>query len=152
MTTQLADEIEALAKEATPGPWWTTRVEMGGYDCMTDSLDILSNGLAGTHVLTRDLGNGKHNKLFEANAALIVALVNNRAAIVAALRERDALKAEVERLRGALEPFAKGANAFDTITPGGLGRPCPDAATYCEGAEVTVGDFRRARAALGGAG
>ena len=66
--------------------------------------------------------------------------------------ELDALKAEVERLRGALEPFAKGANAFDTITPGGSGRPCPDAATYCEGAEVTVGDFRRARAVLGGGG
>jgi len=66
------------------------------------------------------------------------------ATIVAALRELSALKEEVERLREALEPFAKGANAFDLITPGGLGRPCPDAATYCEGDEVTVGDFRRA--------
>lgn len=148
MTPTLADEIEALAKEATQQPWeWKKHSPKereyfaGDWRLAPGILLVEENG-----------GTPGGDSIDRANAALIVALVNNRAAIVAALREVSALKEEVERLRGALEPFAKGANAFDTITPGGSGRPCPDAATYCEGAEVTVGDFRRARAAFGGGG
>lgn len=83
---------------------------------------------------------------------LVLTMLNNLPAIVAALRERDALKAEVERLRGALEPFA-------AVAERDIGDDEADHDRYRVMSErnaraplLCVGHFRRARAALGGGG
>ncbi len=70
-----------------------------------------------------------------------------------AANEIKRLRAENERLRAALEPFAKSANAFDQLKHfkpeecfvyGGQSRPDGNVGA------ITVGDLRRASAALEG--
>jgi len=114
-TAKLADEIEALAKEATPGPWG---LRVGGN--YADDVWVASDAERpweshmALKLWSRTMGRGDYeigspeHKAAIANAAMIVALVNNAPAIVSALRERDALKEEVERLRNceALAKFA----------------------------------------------
>lgn len=95
-TPALADEIEALAKKATPGP-------LKIYGLRSRSGDLTISAFAETgptrHVayMSWDADAGGRD-----DASLIVALVNSAPTIVSALREVSALKEEVERLRGAV--------------------------------------------------
>lgn len=61
--------------------------------------------------------------------------------------EIDALRAQVAKLREALEPFA-GLAAERFLDPG-LWNDNDGFAVLFDGYDLTVGDFRRARAALG---
>lgn len=83
MTDALADELERLAKEATPGEW-----HLGS---LNDALFLIDRppGYGGTTSLARLLG-----KDADANAALIVALRNNLPAIISALSERERMAQE----------------------------------------------------------
>lgn len=93
-TAKLADEIEALAKKATPGPWSATPLVPGARTALA-----LTGNIA-AHNSAVDLGTiqGGHYTATD-NAALIVALVNNHATIIAALRELDAAHAREAKLR-----------------------------------------------------
>jgi len=116
--TKLADEIEALAAKATPGPW--------EVDSEYDNDALYSSGggcgrgfknffigadVGGKWMTLLDTQNSDHKLVEEEydedgstvwdtigsdNTALIVALRNNLPTILAALRERDALAAEAE--------------------------------------------------------
>ncbi len=60
--------------------------------------------------------------------------------------QRDAALAEIEALREALGPFAANAEMYDSCDQHSKG--CPNNALAGELVDLTVGDFRRARAVL----
>ena len=77
----------------------------------------------------------------------LTAEVRVRQTIVEEARdERDAALADVEKLRAALEPFAKAAYGFDSYNI----RDFEEWFAYSGTGAITVGDLRRARAALSG--
>lgn len=118
MTPTLADEIEALAKEATPGPWVVAgqsyrhavaELDHGPVFIMQDNMDLHSKPPVWPKNICEVSEANKVENFVKrthdeqlSDAALIVALVNNLPTIVSALREVSALKEEVERLRGAV--------------------------------------------------
>lgn len=63
------------------------------------------------------------------------------------LQEQAALRAEVERLKGALEPFAVLADKFDGYIRDGDGISRPWHGGYAVTVLVTVSSLREARAA-----
>ncbi|WP_257556501.1 hypothetical protein [Sphingobium sp. CFD-2] len=62
----------------------------------------------------------------------------------------DALEEEIKRLREALRPFAEEADQVDSCEAHPNGCPAHYSAGWC--ADLTIGDFRRARTALEGRG
>jgi hypothetical protein len=86
---ELADQIEALVKAATPGEWGEDYAQSGqpGTQIALVNYDW-KEAIAGERWISL--------KEAEANAALIVTLRNNAETLIAALREN-------ERLREALE-------------------------------------------------
>lgn len=57
----------------TPSPWRVEFSEMGGYDCMSDALDVKSGDDMG-HVFTKDLGqNPKPERVEQIRADLTLA-------------------------------------------------------------------------------
>lgn len=87
---ELADWIEALAAKSTPGEW-----EPDNNDDRDCAQVILSSRFA---FEIGDIFAGERPGECEANAALIVALVNAVPEITAALRRVEALEAENTRL------------------------------------------------------
>jgi len=79
MTDALADELERLAKEATPGPW-TADVDYHYGPIVTDP--------KGDIVADYTLWEGDRDEA-RTNAALIANLRNNLPAILSALRQRE---------------------------------------------------------------
>ncbi|EQA97252.1 hypothetical protein L286_23285 [Sphingobium sp. HDIP04] len=61
-----------------------------------------------------------------------------------------ALEEEIKRLREALRPFAEEADQVDSCEAHPNGCPAHYSAGWC--ADLTIGDFRRARTALEGRG
>ena len=110
--TTLADELERLGKEATPGEW----------SCVDNSWEFSTiydpNGsvLASVpiHSLTTEETQDQYEPIKEANAALIVALRNNLPTILSALREREEVE-PVELRRGFLD-----AEPTDAMIDAGL--------------------------------
>lgn len=109
MTDTLADKLEALVKAATPGQWKLIHYDAGDcsyYDANGPCPGIFFSEQEDCGIVHWDgfkqqywsAANGNQRQI-EANATLIVELVNNLPAILRALRERDQA---VE----ALEPFA----------------------------------------------
>lgn len=150
-TAKLADEIEGLAKDATPGRWGATPAVpgaqrhfylVGNRDANNCEVDIGS------------IQGGYYS--CAANAALIVALVNNAPTIIAALRELDAAHAREAKLREALEPFAIVGQLFHDTAGDTQWREAP--LFYCGTRDnphshtLTGKAFDLARAAHGGEG
>ena len=97
MMTKLADELEALAKDATPGPW---RHELEGSSTsrIRGADDPNFSRMA---AVIMDRG--------EANAELIIALFNNLPIIITALRQPDAVPGDlVERTYSKNRPPSVG--------------------------------------------
>lgn len=97
MTVDLAEELEALAKGATPGLW--TR-----QDTAADNATLIrsSDGQAFIHCQSYSFRSGPDSRERRANAALIVALRNNLPAILKALRREGELEALVSDADGAM--------------------------------------------------
>ena len=83
--TTLADKIEALAKDATPGPWDFSAKD-GWIFSHPDPLT--------TYVITEMQSSN------DTNAALIVELVNNLPTILRALRDRDQAVEALREIEG----------------------------------------------------
>lgn len=98
---QLADEIEALAKEAFGGDWTVCVEEFGPHKgavyIHAHDVDADEDGLARDY--GRRICDMADNEDDEANAAFIAFCHQHKRAIVSALREASALKEEVEKLR-----------------------------------------------------
>lgn len=118
-TAKLADDIEALAKEEE--------------EARNSYLTAMNSRTKVAYMCAWTSSNAAYRK--------------NTPAIIAALRELEAVKAREAKLREALESFAADAALWDG--PDSL--PLVEAAPGYSDA-LTVGDLRRARAALGGAG
>ncbi len=84
--TTLADKIEALAKDATPGPWEVTPYYYEDGDGPTKRL--IDTGFMDTIAEVR-MGHDDIDGDLDANAELIATLVSNLPTILRALRERD---------------------------------------------------------------
>ena len=111
MTPADVDELEALEKAATVGPWKVSTTQENNLEVRTTSA---GHGYLDVCAITPWLGH------HEQNAALIVALRNAAPALIAAARkryhlwdsivkrahERDALVAEVDRLRTVIDETA----------------------------------------------
>ena len=138
MTTTLADTLSAIEEKASPGDWRVTTcldywIEHSRTPTKADE------GFKGVgHFGDVSWPNADKRQVeWEANAALIVALRNNLPEILAALREREAMRA-------ALEKIANG--------PVGTLDPIGDGGTYCLTGNEWL-DFRNiARQALSGGG
>ena len=91
-TAKLADDIEALGKLAN-----RLGLETDPSQYVKDSniRDLICGGVTIAEFVHKD------------TAALIVALVNNHATIIAALRELDAVKAREAKLREAMKSALK---------------------------------------------
>lgn len=87
-------QIEALLAKATSGPWIASKADMfGDHDIQSkDGVETDSDHSAIAAVVS----NLRHPEVVAANAALIVALRNNAEALLAAVKERDALRSAVE--------------------------------------------------------
>ena len=90
------DELERLARAATPGPWIRSgcRRKMGDEDCIMVGPD-------GFLMAALPIGQPRDHAGAFNDAAFIAAA--NPATILALLSERAELLATVERMRGALE-------------------------------------------------
>jgi hypothetical protein len=109
----MIEELKALAEKATPGPWKNDHDEYAGhYNISTNSPATGAESIAQVHyVANKPGGRG------EADAALIVALVNNIPAILSALEAVPVMKEagqfllarldELEWLDGQLEDTAR---------------------------------------------
>lgn len=155
-TAKLADEIEALAKDAFGGDWTVCVEEFGPHKgavyIHAHDVDADGDGLA------RDYGKRicdmADNEDDEANAAFIAYCHQHKRAIISALRELEAVKAREVELRAALKPFAKSAERdWDDDAPDDTEVWCSQGLGYSPTKSwFTVGELRRARAALGGEG
>lgn len=136
-------ELRAAAEKATPGPW--VLIPARPYDGDDPALEGAYEACAGIEgadgnpvcVFGDSSGSGT---MFENES-------DHRFIALASERQRgDALAREVERLRGALEPFA---GYLDTARYDldNKGNPLPDDEGMGR-VYLTVGDFRRARATL----
>jgi len=96
MTPEQIAELEALAEKATPGPWMSN--ERGAYSDFGGESNVIAS--ADPDDLRRIAA--VHN---EVNATLIVALVNNLPAILAALKAQQPREDVVERVATVLAPF-----------------------------------------------
>lgn len=109
MTRQ--DELRKMVAEATPGPWrWSNSYEtMDGRDTWS-----LLGDKHGYGILSCDGEPNSPQALKDLqNAALIAQAPTLATDLAAALDEVEALRAEVARLREALEPFAEAAEEAD---------------------------------------
>lgn len=107
------DELERMLAEATPGPWKTEHQRAESVDKLANAMAVsIRKGGSDWHWLETQpysgtwpaaTGNGPTS---EANARLIAALRNAAPELIAATRERDALRQRVSDLR-----FALGDNA-----------------------------------------
>ena len=124
------ERLHELAKAATPGPWadgppaWFR----GRQNPEDGKRPIQRPGHPGTFA----------NIYGKENAAFIAAA--NPATILALLSERAELLAAVERVQGALKPFAACADTYADYTP--------DEAFTDSTDGLTIGECRQARAAL----
>lgn len=136
-------ELAALDAKATPGPWFAE----GRLPGKTEHAVFAQDGIACVALCQPGClpASGREDAV-AANARLIVTLRNAVPESLAALAERDTLRAEVERLRGAIqrcleELYAPPADCSCHLSP-----PCSDCVEYAgirEAEEV-------ARAALNG--
>jgi len=103
----MREELEKLIAEATPGPWGVWRERINGPEGAIRELtdQVRHTSPVGDELVMIDAG-GKCPAITgcgptsDANADLIVFLVNNAPAILEALTERASMAAEIERLRG----------------------------------------------------
>jgi hypothetical protein len=137
------EELEQLAKAATPGDFDSAdHTSSGSYECPCCSGDGQVEGKTLTNfdgyaMGVQFFGIGNEFANYEAFARAA-----NPATILALLSERAELLAAVERMRGALEPFALAADNMDGDEPDSLfiyDSP--------ESAMIDYADLRRARAA-----
>ena len=144
MTIDL-DVLERVWRDATSGVWRRDENSVWGA-CDPDDTTSYGMGLAVLDCRSSKPSWSTVPMDYEqsvANAELVVAAVNALPDLIAAARERDALRA-------ALKPFAK----FGDVLPwmGGnypISGPCYSIAAGEAGeAEITVEDFDRARQAL----
>jgi hypothetical protein len=127
-TNALADQLEALAAKATPGPWEADTIgNEGEYGSGPDThsgfkspvmldpsgkalFDAVNGDLIEVHEEYDEDGCYAWDEPGRCNFALIAALRNNLPAIIAALRAEQALAerdAEIVRLRELLEWYAE---------------------------------------------
>lgn len=144
------DELDAIHARTTPGVWATTEDPIGGKGhhtmvCLPRASGLYNTWIAECHSNWRDAIRGEHRiSWLEAtrNATLITALHNAYPAMSAELREA---RAEIGRLREALEPFDDALGEDDefsdeTKVTAQWGRHTDYS--------LRLGDFRRARQAL----
>lgn len=141
-TAKLADEIEALAKDATPTPWFQWPTKDGGRVCASFPVE----GEEPLSIADFDMDQRlDYDTTSCANAALVSRLSQSLPTIIAALRELDAVKAR-EATDEEIEKAAARMHAH--LNPDGAPWPIfteldPQMAHRVRGL---------ARAALGGAG
>ena len=138
MTPEQLAEIRARLDAATPGPW------DHAHRRQPDNMYITQVFCVGSAVPIADMKwvprpaiNGVIGTYREANAALIAHAPSDLRAL---LDEVDRLTAERDRLAEALRPFAALAGVYDP--------PDGDDGSVCWADLPTIGDLRRARAAL----
>lgn len=155
--TALADKLDELAMKATPGEWRTKNLEPRtlGVDWIDGAEDQSGNHWSsiasfGTLSFIKDrIPTHAPDGMTGANAALVVALRNALPQITTALRE-------AARLREALEPFAAEAATYDADDDTDTDKLVSDQKMLIiesidgtlSDSLISVGDFRRARAAL----
>lgn len=128
------ETIEKAMEGVTPGPWQT--VQTGHGSRVKPDIAWCGHTSSQSHAET------------EANAAYIAAC--NPVAmceVLALARQAEALQRENAELREALEPFAAIA---DQLPIRSVGVPDHRSVWGYDGVELSYGDFRRARALLGG--
>lgn len=93
MTPDQLTEIEKLLAQATPGPWR----HMAGVKWSWIDAPGVGRWVADTHVPDNSK---RYPAQEEANAALIVALVNAAPALLSAAREGEKMRVALERIDG----------------------------------------------------
>lgn len=145
--TPVLDELERLEKSATPGPW-----SYDTYNTLQDQqhreiMYIPDHPDGDTFEPQQSEERGAWYKESEANIRLVEDLRNAAPALIAAARQ-------TERLRVALEPFARYAAVLELLAgedrsiDSTNGWSNVDPVLGARGQVVTLGDFRRAAAAL----
>jgi hypothetical protein len=144
-------ELRALAEKATKGPWRQHLVDdtvIIDYDGNTIAETFPEGGVDDKIDYDTDTEQREHNAAFIAAA---------RDALPAALDEIERLRAENEKLREALKPFARLRRVFGGKEPDDI-PSIPDSHGYVVlwamdqsgRCDLTLGQFRRARRALEG--
>lgn len=146
LTPEQAAELRRLLEKATPGPLFGQWV---GYqhDARCVAWPVSVDAACCLPPVFEDDG---CTAIFRsaADAVAYAALHNAAPALLAAVDERDALRARIAELEAALKPFAERGGA--TFTVGDYHNPdnAPDTQIFGTELFLTVGDLRRARAAL----
>lgn len=94
---QAIEDLKALLDGATPGPWFRSE-DREGRDIIAGPVVVATVGNMGCNSAYPETERRPHIRTAQANAALIVALVNAAPSLISKAHEAEGLKAEVARL------------------------------------------------------
>ena len=112
LAPDVAGELAGLAEKAKPGPWEAIK-GVEASDDMRCGISAMRGGIGYLVVTIENGAPGDFCDTEEANARMIVALVNNLPAILTALTSADAMRAENVDLKAALQNLSDSADEIN---------------------------------------